>query len=74
MIYEVIGLKYEDTLSQVIMVIIYGIGQIYRIQIKKKRIKPKNLVSGHVRLLKLGQGKTKSFKSGGWSFREAPKQ
>jgi len=30
-------------------------------------------VSGPVRLLKLGQGKTKSFKSGGWSFREAPK-
>lgn len=28
-------------------------------------------VSGHIRLLKIGQGKTKSFKNGGWSFREA---
>ncbi len=31
-------------------------------------------ISGHLRLLKIGKGKTRSFKSGGWSFREAPKK
>ncbi|CAM3763489.1 LysM peptidoglycan-binding domain-containing protein [Flavobacterium branchiophilum] len=28
-------------------------------------------ISGHLRLLKIGKGKTKTFKDGGWTFREA---
>lgn len=30
-------------------------------------------VSGHLRLLKIGKGQTRSFKAGGWTFRIAPK-
>jgi hypothetical protein len=30
-------------------------------------------ITGHLKILKNGEGKTKTFKSGGWTFREAPK-
>jgi hypothetical protein len=46
----------------------YGINKKYA-----PRLATQHEISGHLKILKNGKGSTQTFKRGGWTFREAPK-